>query len=77
MNVRFKKLDDGGAALSCERADGSTTWQRPKPSQGAFFALHDLTHLACESELKGLKGFFSLIASGWDIADFESAFTFS
>jgi len=72
MKVRFKKVDQNGAALCCERADGSTTWQRPKPTQAAFFALHDLTHCACESELGDLKGFFSLVADGWDIGDCET-----
>ena len=57
--------------FACERSDGSSTWQRPTPSQAAFFALHDLTHFACESELTNLKGFFALITNGWEISDFE------
>ena len=72
MIVRFKKVNQNGAALSCERSDGSSTWQRPKPSQAAFFALHDLSHFACESELTRLKGFFALIAGGWEMGDFEN-----
>ena len=72
MEIRFKKLENHGAALTCTRKDGSSTWQRPKRTQAAFFALHDLTHVAVESELMELTGFFQLVAAGWDIQDFEN-----
>lgn len=68
--VRIKKKRDGDAALSCERADGSVTWQRQEGQLGAFFPLHDLTHLAVESVLGFDDAFYGLIASGWDIGDF-------
>jgi len=67
--VRIKKKTDGGAALSCTRADGTITWQQQNGQQGRFFPLHDLTHYAVETVLD-LRGFFSLVAEGWDFADF-------
>lgn len=73
MIVRFKKLERGGAALSCIRTDGTSTWQKPKPSQATFYAIHDLTHFAVETELESLDGFFTLIAKGWEISDFDEA----
>ena len=58
LTIRIKKKPDGSAALSCQRADGSVTWQRQTGPQGAFFPLHDLTHYAVETEL-GLEQAFS------------------
>ena len=49
--IRIKKKTDGEAALTCERADGSVTWQRQEGQLGRFFPLHDLTHFAVESVL--------------------------
>src|SRR5215213_5602313 len=69
--IRIKKKTDGSAALSCIRADGSTTWQRQDGQQGRFFPLHDLTHYSVETVLGFHSAFFGLVASGWDISDFE------
>jgi hypothetical protein len=69
--VRITKRADGGSVLRCERADGSATWQRQEGHQARFFQLHDLTHLAIESTLGYRRGFYGLIAEGWDIADTE------
>jgi hypothetical protein len=69
MLVRIKKKTDGGAALSCIRSDGTVTWQQQNGLQGRFFPLHDLTHYAVETVLD-LRGFFSLVAEGWDFGDF-------
>lgn len=68
--VRFKKKSDGAAALSCLRSDGTTTWQRQDGQLGRFFPPHDLTHLAVESVLGIDRGFYGLIAGGWDISFF-------
>jgi hypothetical protein len=54
--------------LRCVRADGSVTWQK-QSRHAAFFALHDLTHFAVESTLGFRRGFFGLLAAGWDIDD--------
>ncbi|HEY6223259.1 MAG TPA: hypothetical protein VIW26_05715 [Gemmatimonadales bacterium] len=69
MLIRLKKRTDGGAALSCVRSDGTVTWQRQDGAQGRFFPLHDLTHYAVETILD-LRGFYSLVAEGWDLTDF-------
>jgi hypothetical protein len=68
--VRIKKKNDGSAALACQRADGSVTWQRQDGQLGRFFPLHDLTHFAVESVLGFDRAFFGLIARGWDISRF-------
>jgi hypothetical protein len=70
--VRIKKAKDGRTALSCIRADGTTTWQRQQGGQAAFFPTHDLTHLAVETTLCLVEGFYGLVASGWDLGDFGS-----
>ncbi|HEY5060709.1 MAG TPA: hypothetical protein VII52_04185, partial [Gemmatimonadaceae bacterium] len=68
--IRIKKKSDGSAALSCIRADGTTTWQQQNGKLGRFFPLHDLTHYAVESVLGFRNAFYGLVASGWDLADF-------
>jgi len=68
--IRIKKKSDGSAALSCVRADGSVTWQRQDGQQGRFFPLHDLTHYAVETVLRYPRGFYGLVAKGWDFSDF-------
>jgi hypothetical protein len=70
LTVRIKKNADGSAALTCTRADGSVTWQRQQGRQGRFFPRHDLTHFAVETELGHRRGFYGLVAEGWDISDF-------
>lgn len=70
LRIRFKKKPDGSAALTCERADGTITWQRTEGPHGRFFPLHDLTHYAVETVLGHRRGFYGLLAEGWDIADF-------
>ena len=69
ITIRIKKTTDGAAALSCVRADGSVTWQRPEGQQGRFFPYHDLTHFAVETVLS-IKGFYRVVADGWDLTDF-------
>jgi len=68
--VRIKKGTDGRTSLSCERADGTTTWQRQQGAQASFFPRHDLTHYAVETLLGHTKGFYGLVAAGWDLSDF-------
>jgi len=67
--IQFTKRKDGMALLRCVRADGSATWQRQDDDRALFFPLHDLTHYAVETELGFERGFYGLIADGWDIAD--------
>jgi hypothetical protein len=68
--IRIKKGTDGRTALSCTRADGTTTWQRQEGGQAAFFPRHDLTHYAVESALRRHDGFYGLVSAGWDLSDF-------
>src|SRR5687768_3269898 len=68
--IKITKRTDGGYVIACVRADGSVTWQ--KGASAAFFPRHDLTHYAVETELRHRRGFFGLIAEGWDFGDFSS-----
>ena len=68
--IQIKKKTDGSAALSCRRADGSVTWQRQDGQQGRFFPRHDLTHYAVETVLGHRRGFYGLLAEGWELTDF-------
>jgi hypothetical protein len=70
--IRIKKKSDGDAVLSCVRPDGSVTWQRQQGKLARFFPLHDLTHYAVETVLGHRRGFFGLVAEGWDLEDFGS-----
>ena len=70
LTIRIKKNADGSAALSCTRPDGTVTWQRQKGVQGRFFPRHDLTHYAVETVLGHERGFYGLVAGGWDLSDF-------
>lgn len=70
LRIRIKKKSDGSAALSCERADGSMTWQRQEGQRARFFPLHDLTHYAVETTLGLRRAFFGLVTEGWNLSDF-------
>jgi len=67
MVIQLKKGRDGPATLACVRVDGTRTWGKEHP----FFPVHDITHCAVESVLGFEHAFFGLIATGWDIDDFE------
>lgn len=69
VRIQITKRADGGGVLRCTRADGSVTWQKQAARHAAHFALHDLTHFAVESALGLRRGFYGLIAEGWDIED--------
>jgi hypothetical protein len=67
LQIQLKKGRDGPHTLVYARVDGSITMQRDRTG---FFPMHDLTHFAVESVLKHRRGFFGLLAQGWDIGDF-------
>jgi hypothetical protein len=69
VRVQITKKADGAGVLRCVRADGSVTWQKQTDRHAAYFSLHDLTHFAVETTLGFRRGFFGLIAEGWDIED--------
>lgn len=68
LQIEIAKRSDGAGVLTCRRADGSITWQKQR-KHGAHFALHDLTHFAVETSLGYRRGFFGLVAEGWDLED--------
>jgi hypothetical protein len=69
VKLKIKKKNDGAAAVTFVRADGSTTSGRL--GSGGFGAVHDLTHYVVESSLRLSSGFLGLLAQGWNIPDFE------
>ena len=70
--IRIKKKNDGAAALTAVRADGSSTWQQQNGQTGRVFPLHDLTHYAVETTLGTRDAFFGLLSQGWEMTDFGS-----
>src|SRR5262245_29502120 len=68
LRIRFTKRADGAGILHCLRWDRSATWER-HDKQAVFFSFHDLSHFAVETVLGFGRGFYGLIADGWDIAD--------
>jgi hypothetical protein len=68
LQIEIAKRADGAGVLRCTREDGSVTWQK-QPKHGAHFALHDLTHYSVETALGYRRGFFGLIAEGWELED--------
>lgn len=68
LQITITKRSDGGYVIGCRRADGSVTWQ--KGASAAFFPVHDLTHFAVETELGHRRGFYGLVAEGWNFTDF-------
>jgi len=55
--------------LRCLRDNGSVSWQKQEGKYAAFFPIHDLMHYAVETELGFRRGFYGLIAEGWEIAE--------
>lgn len=72
LRIQLKRLTNGGAALTCTRADGSIIWQRQDGSRGVVFPTHDLTHFAVETVLGYANGFYGLLAAGWEFGDFAA-----
>jgi len=70
LRIQFVKEKDGSILLRCHRTDGTTTWQRNDGRRGSFFIIHDLTHYAVETELGHRRGFWGLVADGWNLTDF-------
>src|SRR5690349_6673456 len=70
LRIQLEKRRDGAIIMRCIREDGSVTWQRGNNATARFFALHDLTHFAVETTLGFRRGFYGLLADGWDITDF-------
>jgi hypothetical protein len=69
LRIQFEKHRDGAVVFRCVRKDGTSTWQKHVGKMALFFPFHDLTHYAVESTFGFSRGFYGLIAEGWDIAD--------
>lgn len=69
MKLQLKKRGSGEAIVTFVRDDGSNT--SGQLGQAGFGATHDLAHYVVETTLRTREGFYGLLASGWDIADFE------
>jgi hypothetical protein len=70
LSFRLKKRADAAAQLVLVRDDGSFTAGAIGPHAG-YGPAHDLAHYVVESTLGLGEGFLGLVASGWEIADFE------
>ena len=70
LAIKLSKRRDGAVVLRCERADGTATWMRYEGAKAQYLALHDLAHHAVETTLGHRRGFFGLVAEGWNISDF-------
>ena len=70
LSVRFRNRADANAQLVLTREDGTFTAGDIGPPRG-YGPAHDLAHYVVESTLGLAEGFLGLVASGWDIADFE------
>jgi hypothetical protein len=69
LRLQFQKNRDGSCGFAMLRSDGTNTRQRHKSS---FFAFHDLAHYAVETILGHRRGFYGLVAEGWNLEDFGS-----
>ena len=70
LTLRIKKRPDASAVLTLVRGDGSATSGTIGPAQG-YGPVHDLAHYVVERTLAIDDGFLGLVASGWEIGDFE------
>ena len=71
LTFRIKKRPDASAMLTLVREDGSSTSGAIGPAQG-YGPVHDLAHYVVERTLGLSDGFLGLVASGWEIRDFEA-----
>jgi hypothetical protein len=69
LRLQFQKDRDGTCGFAMVRSDGTHTRQHHKTS---FFAFHDLAHYAVETTLGHRRGFYGLVAEGWNLEDFGS-----
>jgi hypothetical protein len=70
LTIALTRRSDGAVVFSLTRADGATTWQKRVGPTAEFFAVHDLTHYAVETELGFKRAFYGLVAEGWNLTDF-------
>jgi hypothetical protein len=69
MLITLSKFSDKPVTLSCQRRDGSLTWQSYGNHSG-FFPIHDLTHYVVETQLSYRNAFFGMVSAGRDLNSF-------
>ncbi len=72
LTIALTRCADASTVFRLTRADGSATWQRTHGATGAFFPRHDLAHYAVETVLGHRRGFYGLVADGWDLDSFAA-----
>ena len=70
--IRLTMRGGTNYVISCQRPDGTVTWQKQPAKNAGFFAAHDLTHYAVETVLGYRSAFYGLLAGGWDFPDFAA-----
>jgi hypothetical protein len=70
LTIRLTRRSDGAVLFELARPDGTSTWQKRTGPAAEFFAIHDITHFAVETVLGFPRGFYGLVAEGWNLADF-------
>jgi hypothetical protein len=70
LTLRVTKREGGRHVTALVRMDGTVTTRRFTEANANFFVHHDLTHYAVESGLGHTRGFFGLVADGWNLSDF-------
>jgi hypothetical protein len=71
LTFRIKKRPDASAVLVLVREDGTWTAGPIGPAH-SYGPVHDLAHYVVERTLGLREGFLGLVASGWEIRDFEA-----
>ena len=72
LTLKLTKREGGRHVTTVVRADGTVTSQRFTEANARFFVQHDLTHYAVETVLGHARGFYGLVAEGWNISDFNA-----
>ena len=70
LTLRFHRRADSAAQLVLVREDGTFTAGAIGPASG-YGPVHDLAHYVVERTFGLGEGFLGLVASGWEISDFE------
>jgi len=71
LRLRFKKKNDGIAVITAVRPDGTSTHHSIGKAD-AYGPIHDFSHYVVETCFGFPRGFYGLLAEGWNIEDFET-----
>jgi hypothetical protein len=70
LTLRLTKRAADEYVLTCVRPDGSIAQKHYRGPTAMFFPKHDLTHYVVETALGLRRGFYGLVAEGWNLGDF-------